>query len=672
MNDSDKQYYADLCTQIHHHNSCYHVMDEPEISDAEYDRLFRELQAIEREHPEWVTVQSPTQLVGAPLSEKFAPVEHIVPMLSLKNAKNRQDFFEFDSSIRQTFLAQNEELEYACEMKLDGVAVELTYENGRLTTASTRGNGYVGENITENISTLTTVPQQLIAPYPALIDVRGEVYIDLIDFREMNRRQEERGEKTFANPRNAAAGSLRQVDAGVTAVRPLKIFCYGIGRLSGQRARTQQMLLQDLERLGLRVNLEETRLARGVIEVTNYFTNLMSRRDALAYEIDGVVVKVNELELQDELGEINRRPRWAIALKFPPRQEQTIVEDVVMQVGRTGAITPVAHLKPVSVSGVTVSRASLHNWDEITRLGLMVGDHVTVERAGDVIPDIVKVLTELRSGKEQPITLPTNCPECGETVKKNPDEVVPRCINPHCPAQTIERIKHFVSRNAMDIDGLGEKQLAQLIALGKIEDVADLYTLTEEDLFALERMGEVLAKKLLKSIETSKARPLSKLLFGLGVRHVGEHTAKLLARNFGSLDTLAKAEPEQLKQIHEIGETVADSVIDYFNDPAKLLLLDNLHRAGVVPLGEERIPLDGLFSSKTVVFTGSLSLFTRQDAEQQVEQFGGRAAKSVSKKTDYVVAGPGAGSKLDRARALGITILSEEEYLELINKADQI
>ncbi len=671
MNDSIKQLYADLCTQLIHHNQRYHIMDEPEITDAEYDLLFRELQTLEAEHPELVTPQSPTQQVGAPLSEKFTQVKHAVPMLSLKNAKNPQEFSDFDHSIRQTFLARDEELEYACEMKLDGVAVELTYENGRLTRASTRGNGHIGEDITENVSTLPTVPQQLIAPYPALLDVRGEVYIDLDDFRLMNRRQEEQGDKTFANPRNAAAGSLRQIDAEVTASRPLKIFCYGIGRLSGEQPRTQQNMLQALEQWGLRVNLTETKLASGVAAVIDQYEDLVARRDSLPYEIDGVVVKVNELALQEELGEVNRRPRWAIAIKFPPRQAQSIVEDVVLQVGRTGAITPVAQLKPVKVSGVTVARASLHNWDEIARLGLMIGDHVTVERAGDVIPDVVKVITEQRTGQEQPIPFPEHCPECGADVQKNPDEVVPRCVNSHCPAQTIECIKHFVSRNAMDIDGLGEKQLAQLISLGKIADVADLYTLTIDDLFAMERMGEVLARKLLQSIETSKTRPLSQLLFGLGIRHVGEHTAKLLARHFGSLDALTKAELEQLKQIHEIGETVALSIIDYFNDPTRLQLLERLNKAGLTPKVEEVIQQNGLFSGKTFVFTGALSLFSRQNAEKQVEQFGGRAAKSVSKKTNYVVAGPGAGSKLERARELNIKILSETEYLELIENAEQ-
>jgi DNA ligase (NAD+) len=670
MKNTNKQHYDDLCSRLRRYNYQYHVMDDPEISDAEYDQLFREIQTLETEHPEWISPESPSQQVGAPPAEKFTPVEHTIPMLSLKNAKNPQEFTDFDQSIRQTFLASNEQLEYACEMKLDGVAVELSYVHGRLTTASTRGDGYVGENITENVSTLETVPQKLTSPYPEQLDVRGEIYIDLDDFRLLNRRQEERGEKTFANPRNAAAGSLRQIDTKITADRPLKIFCYGIGRISEKKLKTQQEILQALDRWGLRVNLAETKLALGASEVIDCYNELIARRDALLYEIDGMVVKVNDLSLQDELGEANRRPRWAIALKFPPRQEQTIVENITLQVGRTGAITPVAQLKPVNVSGVTVSRASLHNWDEIARLGLMIGDHVIVERAGDVIPDVVKVLPELRTGDEREPSFPNHCPECGTDVKKKSGEVVPRCTNSHCPAQTIEKIKHFVSRNAMDIEGLGAKQLLQLIALEKIKDVADLYTLTLEDLFAMERMGEVLANKLLQSIEASKNRPLSRLLFGLGIRHVGEHTAKLLARHFGSIEALANAELEQLKKIHEIGETVAESVVDYFNNPAHLLLLDKLMKSGITPIGDVLIEQGGQLSGKTFVFTGALSLFTRQDAEHQVEQLGARAAKSVSKKTDYIVAGPGAGSKLDRARELGIKILSEAEYLDLIKSAE--
>jgi DNA ligase (NAD+) len=587
-------------------------------------------------------------------------------MLSLKNAKNAKEFHDFDTSLRKTFLARSEDLEYACEMKLDGVAIELTYKRGQLIKASTRGDGFVGEDITENIKTIADIPHLLTSPFPELLDVRGEIYIDLADFQALNRSQEDAGHKTFANPRNAAAGSLRQLDAKVTARRPLKIFCYGVGRLQEAITSTQIETLQLLRNLGLRVNLEETTCALGPDEVIKEFTQLQERRDALPFEIDGVVVKVNEIALQEELGMVSRSPRWAIALKFPPRQEQTIVEDVGLQVGRTGAITPVAHLKPVIVSGVTVSRASLHNWDEIDRLDLRIGDHVVVERAGDVIPDVVKVLTEKRTGKEQPIPLPAKCPECNTPVHKNPDEVVPRCSNPHCPAQTIERMKHFVSRDAMDIEGLGEKQLTQLIRSGKITDVADLYLLSKEDMFAMDRMGDALAEKLILAIEASKIRPLSRLLFGLGIRHVGKNTTKLLARRFASLNTLATCKIDQLIVIHEIGEKVAKSVVDYFGNPEKILLLEKLHQAGVQPQQEAVIQQDGPLTGKVFVITGTLSKWSRKEAEELVEQAGGRAAGSVSKKTDYVLAGENAGSKLTKAERLGVKVIDEATFAELV------
>jgi len=664
-----KKRYAELCAELHRHSRLYHTLDQPEISDAEYDRLFRALLDLEQRHPEWVTADSPSVKVGAPLAEKFTPVTHAQPMLSLKNVKNEAELLEFDGSIRKNFLARAEEIDYVCEMKLDGVAVELTYEQGRLTVASTRGDGTIGEDITENIRTLAAVPAVLKPPFPQILDVRGEVYMELADFQRLNRQQEEAGNRPFANPRNAAAGSLRQLDAAVTAQRPLTMFCYGTGRWSDPQHRSQQEALQRLAAMGLRVNLAETVRVRGAAAVIDHYRDLLNRRDNLAFEIDGMVVKVDELALQQELGELSRTPRWAVAFKFPPRQEVTILEGVGLQVGRTGAITPVAHLKPVNVSGVTVSRASLHNWDEIERLGIKIGDHVVVERAGDVIPDVVKVLTEQRTGDEQPIPLPEHCPECGAPVRKVESEVVPRCTNNHCPARTIERIKHFVSRNAMDIDGLGEKQLAQLIALGKVTTVADLYRLQKEDLFQMERMGDVLAEKLLQAIAASKTRPLSRLLFALGIRHVGIHTAKLLAKHFPSLDELAKTEAEQFKQIHEIGDKVAESLVDFFNDPAQRLLLDELRDLGLQPAAEDVIQQNGLLTGQTLVITGTLESMSRTEAEELVERLGGRAAKSVSKKTDYVVAGPGAGSKLDKAQQLGIKVITEEEFLRMTEGA---
>ena len=661
-----QQRHTDLCTEIKRHNQLYYNQDQPEISDAEYDALFRELQEIESQFPDLITPDSPSQKVGAPLTQKFAPSPHVVPMLSLKNAKNAEEFHDFDTSLRKTFLARSEELEYACEMKLDGVAIELTYEKGQLIKASTRGDGFVGEDITENVRTIADIPHNLKAPYPDILDVRGEIYIDLADFQALNRAQEEAGDKTFANPRNAAAGSLRQLDAKITAQRPLRIFCYGVGRMQGITTATQIETLQLLEKLGLRVNLEHTTPVLGAEKVVDTFIRLQQQRDSLPFEIDGVVVKVNDTALQEELGMVSRSPRWAIALKFPPRQEQTLVEDIGLQVGRTGAITPVAYLKPVIVSGVTVSRASLHNWDEIERLDIRVGDHVIVERAGDVIPDVVKVLTEKRTGKERQIPLPTECPECKSQVQKNPGEVVPRCNNPRCPAQAIESFKHFVSRDAMDIESLGEKQLSQLLTANKIKDFADLYLIDKEAMFAMERMGDTLAEKLLRSIEASKTRPLSRLLFGLGIRHVGKNTAKILAKRFASLDELAKCSTEQLIAIHEIGDKVAESIVDYFNNPEKILLLEKLQDAGVKPQAEAVIQQDGPLTGKTFVITGTLSRWSRKEAEELVEKAGGRAAGSVSKKTDYVLAGENAGSKLTKAEKLGVEVLDETTFAQLV------
>lgn len=664
-----RQRHRQLAELISYHNRRYYVLDDPEITDAEYDALFRELLELETAFPELATAESPTQQVGAPPAEKFSPVHHALPMLSLRNVKNEAEFRDFDRSLRETFLASGSEIEYVCEMKMDGVAVELVYEQGRLSLASTRGDGSTGENITENILTIEVIPERLSTPCPALADIRGEVYFELEAFRQLNRRQEEAAAKTFANPRNAAAGSLRQLDAAVTASRPLKLFCYGVGRLEGATPPTHYELLQQFQRWGLPVNLAGTKVATGVEEVLQHFNELQRQRESLPFEIDGMVIKVNRLDLQRELGEISRSPRWAVAFKFPPRQETTVIEAVGLQVGRTGAITPVAHLRPVQVSGVTVSRASLHNWDEIARLDVRVGDQVVVERAGDVIPDVVRVLTEQRQGDEQPVPLPENCPECGEPVRKNPSEVVPRCVNPQCPAQGIERLKHFVSRNAMDIEGLGAKQLQQLLDLGKVNDVADLYRLTREDLFELERMGETLADKLLQAIDRSRRQPLSRLLFGLGIRHVGEHTAKLLAKHFAGLDELAAADAEQLLEIHEIGAKVAESLREFFTNPEQRQLLERLRQAGVTPTSEATVAGDGRFSGKTFVITGTLEHFSRKQAEELIEHLGGRAAGSVSKKTDYLVAGPGAGSKLDKAQTLGITILTEEEFRDLVGEA---
>ncbi|AJF07299.1 NAD-dependent DNA ligase LigA [Geoalkalibacter subterraneus] len=658
--------HQDLCRRISHHNYLYHVLDEPEISDAEYDRLFRELLDIEREFPDLVTPDSPSQRVGAPPLGKFETIDHSLPMLSLENALNEGEWRDFDNRVKRG-LETEDEVEYVCETKLDGVAVELVYRDRLLSLGSTRGDGMTGELITENLKTLPSIPLRLREGAPSTLEVRGEVYMDLDAFQTLNREREEQGEPPFANPRNATAGSLRQLDSKITAKRPLKIFCYGIGVMEGPAPATHADLLQHLQQWGLRVNLEQTRVVTGADGVWQEFERLLAQRDELPYEIDGMVVKVNRREWQDELGDTSRAPRWAIAIKFPPRQAETRIEEIILQVGRTGAITPVARLEPVEVSGVTVSRASLHNWDEMERLDVRVGDHVIVERAGDVIPYVVRVLTEKRNGSESVLPAPRNCPVCGSPAARIEGEVVYRCQNLSCPAKLKETIKHFASRGAMDIEGLGDRTIEQMVERKVITNFSDLYRIGKEDLFRLDRMGEKLAENLLKAIEDSKKPELARFIYALGLRHVGEHTARILARNFGTLEALTQADHEQLTQIHEIGPQVADSVVSFFRDPHNRQTLTALQQAGVEPTREER-QADQSLAGKTFVFTGALTRFTRQEAQQKVEQLGGRAAGSVSKKTTAVIAGENAGGKLDKARSLGVPIWSEEQFLEMLKE----
>ena len=658
--------HAEVAAALHRHNHLYYVLDRPEISDSAYDELFRELLELEDAFPALATPDSPSRRVGAAPLERFAAVRHSLPMLSLDNKKSADELRDFDTQVRKS-LALSDEVDYVCEMKLDGLAVELVYAEGVLVNGATRGDGMVGEGILENLKTIPSVPLRLQAGAPARLEVRGEVYIELAEFQRWNRELEENGAATYVNPRNAAAGSLRQLDSRVTARRPLQIFCYGIGEVDGPLPESHGVLLQQLQAWGLRVNLAATKVVRGVDGVLAYYNELLARRDQLPFEIDGVVVKVDRLAWQRDLGEKSRSPRWAAAFKFPPRQAETIVEQVVLQVGRTGAITPVAQLTPVEVSGVTVSRASLHNWDEIARLDLKIGDRVVVERAGDVIPDVVRVLTELRSGRERSIPLPVACPECGSPVTRLAGEVVPRCQGLACPAQLKESIKHFASRAAMDIEGLGERYVEQLLTLGLIASVADLYTLQRDNLFRFERMGEKLADNLLAAIAASKTRSLARFLFALGIRHVGIHLAKVLARQFGSLDALAAASRDELRAVHEVGPQVADSVVAFFAAPRNREILQQLAASGVQPEATER-RAGGRCTGKTFVFTGGLDTLGRKEAQELVESLGGRAAGSVSKKTDYVVAGADAGSKLDKARELGITILDEAGFKALLQE----
>lgn len=660
--------YKELCHKLNHHNYLYHALDQPEITDAEYDQLMRQLLELEQDHPQLVTAESPSQRVGSTPLSHFPSTTHASPMLSLENAFDANDLRDFDGRVKR-FLTRSENLDYFCEPKLDGVAVALTYEQGKLIRAATRGNGLSGEEITQNIRTIVAIPLQLREDYPERLEVRGEIYMELEAFRKINQQRRDEGEATYANPRNLTAGSLRQLDARLTAQRPLTISCYGIGQITGESPPTQQQLLQRLRHWGLRVNLDLTCRTNNIETVILHYQKLMTLRDQLPYEIDGMVVKVDAVVLQHELGEKSRTPRWAIATKFPARQETTVVESVRLQVGRTGAVTPVANLRPVNVSGVTVSSASLHNWEEIARLDVMIGDTVVIERAGDVIPDIVKVVTDQRNGSEQAIIEPQSCPVCGSPVLRQADEVVPRCQGANCPAKLKEALKHFSSRAAMDIEGLGDRLIDQLLKRNLVTSLADLYQLTRDDLFQFERMGEKLAANLLAAIEASKQRPLANFLFALGIRHVGQHLAKLLSHHFGSLEQLSIATREELLDIHEIGPQVADSVVVFFSDSNNLKLLSDFADYGVKP--QSGTPKAGdQFKGKIFVFTGSLERFSRKEGENLVEAEGGRASGSVSKKTDYVVAGPGAGSKLAKAEQLGITVLDEEQFLQLLGKGE--
>ncbi|WP_306533926.1 NAD-dependent DNA ligase LigA [Geobacter sp.] len=657
---------AELRAEIRRHDHLYYVLDRPEITDAEYDTLYRELAKLEREFPELVTSDSPTRRVGGAPLDKFEQVTHRIPMLSLENAFTDSDIAEFDDRVKRFLgLPAAEEIAYVCEPKMDGLAVELVYENGILTVGSTRGDGFVGENVTQNLKTVKSIPLRLKGETPPeLLEVRGEVFLPLAAFQRLNAQREEEGELPFANPRNAAAGSIRQLDPRIAARRPLAIFCYAPGEVRGTDFATQTEFLDTVRQWGLPV----TPLARrvtGVAGILAFYREMTEQRDTLPYEIDGVVVKVDSFPLQRELGEKSRSPRWAVAVKFPPRQAVTVIEDIIPSVGRTGVITPTAHLQPVEVSGVTVSRATLHNWEEMERKDIRIGDTVIIERAGDVIPAVVRVLTEKRSGDERFLPIPSACPECGSEVVKIPGEVAVRCMGLSCPAQIRESIIHFASRNAMDIDGLGEKYIEQLLRLGLVQNVADLYTLTRDDFMRFDRMGDKLAENLLNAIEASKKRELSRFIFALGIRHVGEHTAKLLATAFGSIDNLARATEAELLSIREIGPQVARSITTFFHNEGNRETIRRMVAAGVKPTVEEK-KVGGRFTGKTFVFTGALTRFSRSEAQKMAENEGGHAAGSVSKKTDYVVAGAEAGSKLAKARDLGIPVLTEDEFLKML------
>ena len=657
---------GELRRQMEHHNRLYYVLDAPAISDAEYDALFRELQQLEEQYPGLVSPDSPTQRVGGAALDKFSSVTHRLPMLSLENATNAGEIRDFDMRIKKNLgLPLEDQLSYVCEPKMDGLAVELVYTDGQLTVASTRGDGVTGEDVTENIRTIRSLPLRLSGDrVPRLLEVRGEVFLSLEAFRRINSEKEENGDAPFVNPRNAAAGSLRQLDPRITSRRPLSVYCYAPGVSEGVEFQSQQEFFAAIAGWGLPVN-PLVRPAAGIEAAVAFYEEMQQQRELLPYEIDGTVIKVDSFAIQRELGEKSRSPRWAVACKFPPRQAVTVVEEILHSVGRTGVITPVALLRPVEISGVTVSRATLHNWDEIALKDIRVGDTVVVERAGDVIPAVVRVLTEKRSGAEQPSLPPNHCPQCGSAVVRIAGEVAVRCMGLACPPQFRESIMHFASRNAMDIEGLGEKCIEQLLSLGVVSSVADLYYLTRDDLIKIERMGEKLASNLLAAIENSKQRDLGRFIFALGIRHVGERTAKSLSQAFGSLENLERATFEELVSIRDIGATVAQSIRTFFDNQGNIAVIRRMLEAGVTPAVEQK-KVGGRFTAKSFVFPGALSRFTRDEARILVENEGGNAVGSVSKKTDYVVAGEEAGSKLAKARELGVTVLTEEEFLELV------
>lgn len=661
-----EQQLEQLRSKIRYHNYRYYVLDDPEISDAEYDALMQELLELEKKYPLLVTPDSPTQRVGAPPLDKFETVRHTLPMLSLANAFEEEEVWEFDSRIKR-FLGRGDTIDYVVEPKIDGLAIELVYEHGILTVGSTRGDGETGENVTQNLKTISAIPLRLLKgdEFPARLEVRGEVYINTQDFQQLNKQRERSGEPLFANPRNAAAGSLRQLDPNITARRPLKVFFYGVGIVEGKTFTTHMEMLEQFKRWGLRVN-PEIRLCKNFREVFDFYRQLQERRDTLGYEIDGIVIKVNDLRLREELGEISRSPRWALAYKFPPREATTQILDIVVQVGRTGALTPVAKLKPVQIGGVTVSRATLHNQDEIERKGILIGDTVVIQRAGDVIPKVVKVIESVRTGKEQQFVFPDKCPVCGADVLRSEGEAIARCTGISCPAQLKERVLHFASKGAMDVEGMGEKLVDQLVDKGLVSDMADLYFLTKENLINLDRMGEKSAQNILEALERSKQPTLARFIFALGIQHVGEHLARILADHFQDLENLAQASEDELQGIYEIGPEVAHSIYVFFQQEETRKLLEKLRQAGIQITRPEKAKKIKSLAGKSFVLTGTLEKFTREEAKKLIEDRGGRVVSSISEKTDFLIVGDKPGSKLDKAKQLGIRLLNEEEFENML------
>ena len=661
---------AELREQINHHNYRYYVLDDTEISDGEYDRLMVELRRLEEDHPSLVTPESPTQRVGASPADGFDQVQHRLPMLSLGNAFNEDDLQAWYRRVKG--LLDDADFDLVCELKIDGLAVSLTYQDGVLVQGATRGDGTAGEGVTQNLRTIRTIPMSLLGEPPPYLEVRGEVYLPLEDFRRLNEERAERGEPLYANPRNTGAGSVRQLDPKVTASRNMHIWVYSLGDI-GETVRPNGHWdsLQWLNGLGFRIN-PENQICNNLQEAVDYYHSWMEKRHDLPYEIDGVVIKVNPFAYQDSLGVVGREPRWAIAFKFPAEQAVTRLLDIGINVGRTGSLNPYAILGPVVVSGVTVRQASLHNEEDINRKDIRIGDWVTVERAGDVIPQVVGPVLDRRTGQEQVFKMPANCPVCGTQVVKPESEAMHRCPNTSCPVQFFELLKHFVSKGAMDIDGLGEQWCNILIKNSLVKDVAGLYRLDKDELLKLDRMGDKLATKIMTNIEVSKQRPLHRVLFALGIIHVGSEIAELLTQRYASINEMAEATPEELTEIPGIGPKIAESVADYFAVPLNQQVLKDLGEAGVVlhhDIPDIQEAADDLpFSGKSFVVTGTLSGFTRREAEDRIKILGGNVSSAVTRKTDYLVAGGSPGSKVAAAGRLGTEILDEAAFLELMDQ----
>jgi DNA ligase (NAD+) len=672
MKDANRvrQRIAELREIITHHNYRYYVLDSPEISDEEYDELMKELRQLEAEHPELITPDSPTQRIGAPPVEAFGVVEHPQPLLSLANAFSYEDLAAWHK--RVSTLLGGRQFDLVCEPKMDGLAVALTYVDGLLATGATRGDGYRGENITQNLRTIRSIPLSVPREAPPRFEVRGEVYLPKAGFKKLNEERAKEDLPLFANPRNAAAGSVRQLDSGITARRPLDIFIYGLGWAEGKAVPdTHWEIMQYLKSLGFKIN-PNIALRHSLDEAEKYHQSWVESREKFDYEADGIVAKVNSIALQQELGTVAHEPRWAVAYKFPAVQGTTRLIDIGINVGRTGSLNPYAILEPVRVGGVTISSAALHNEEDIHRKDIRIGDWVVVQRAGEVIPEIVEPIVSRRSGNEKIFHMPTRCPVCGSEVIKPEGEAMHRCTNAACPSQALERIKHFVSRGAMDIDGVGDKLCQALFKDGLIKDAADLYYLTKEQLLSLERMADKSASNVLNSIAASKDRRLARVIFALGITHVGGQYAELLADRFQSIDQLAKASQEELSTIPSIGPKIAESIVAFFRQKGNRQIIEKLRKAGVRLEREkvkaakpEKLPLAGL----EFVLTGKLESFSRPEAEAKIKALGGKAGSDVTRKTSYVVVGADPGAKQDRAKKLGTKTINEGEFLELLDKA---